>query len=554
MGEYNIEKQIRAKLENHPTKLDKELLWDKIQVKQKSFFWKKLGLFSVGAAGLLFISSLLFSSMNKKQTDLISDSGNNVETIDNNKTTEILKNIDSDQSLNSKKTNLIDSDPSLVSNNNELQNNTTNFNTLDNTAKESNKKQDDLIASSSQYYSQNTNTSSKTYTAQSENKPNSTQTTYTNTSATSGKRTSQSLKETKAKLALEDSKSNRNSDSNNNSGTNENTQSVFSKAQATQDQTKGESISLMKSASKKQLEKSGYGLLANYGALNTIEKISFLDSDSERQYSKSLPELEDCFIYNKKSVECYDPNRKRNSIFIETYALIDYVHQSLNAPADELNYLERRDTTTSYQLSDRIGIQVKYLFRNGLFIKSGIERAMMRENFYERTVETKTTIEPNQLIDIDVDMNGNTTETYGNAPVTTVTTTTWDVNNTFKTFDVPFLLGYQTKRGPFRYSFEAGVSYNIKSNFSGWLLDSNNRPTTAANGTPTSFFKENSNLSILGGLNVLYSINSRWNLVAKANYKQGLERLNSDITNVIAEKRTQIGIGIGAEYKLSKGK
>ena len=107
-------------------------------------------------------------------------------------------------------------------------------------------------------------------------------------------------------------------------------------------------------------------------------------------------------------------------------------------------------------MSNRAGLHLKYLFTNGIYVKSGIEQATLRENFNRLTWVTETEVKPNQLIYIDIDMNGDTTFTYGNALVTTKTPYRDDTNNTHKSLDIPFLVGYQTKRGRLKYGIEAG--------------------------------------------------------------------------------------------------
>jgi len=527
MGEYNLEKHIKQSLENHPTALDKNLLWERIQVKQK-----KSALKSYSLMGILFLclmtTAIYIFVQNTKDNTLSHHTPLNESLIPTKKSTSILTQENTTDNLSKSETqNLTQNTSNSTASNSSTTNNITKENGSDsqynsNSIELKNSKSNNSSAKNLAL-SQQTQTNANDQILQN-NSFN------TNTSLSSIYPNTQNFKSGSDKLNYKNLAN----------------RSTIQKATSSETGFSNSNTPFNLKESKPSFIKkemiNDAGLIFNN---NTLGLLSY-----EREIQKSLPEKEDCFLYNKKSIECYDPTRKRNALYVSAYGTVDYILKSNNTSIENLNYLAERDSTTHYQISNRAGIQLKYLLTNGFYIKSGIEQAIIRENFYRRTVTTTTEIKPDQLINVDVNSNGDTTKTYGNALVTTVAAKTWDVNNTHKSLDIPFLIGYQTKKGRIKYGLEAGVLMNLNYDFSGWLIGTNGQPTESVS-TGNSYYSTTSGLNLTGGLNIIYALTARFNALAIASFRSNMDTVNANI-NPIKEKNMHIGIGFGIEYKLNK--
>jgi len=209
------------------------------------------------------------------------------------------------------------------------------------------------------------------------------------------------------------------------------------------------------------------------------------------------------------------------------------------------NYLNQRKNTQKVQVSNRSGLQFKIRHKSGVYAKFGAEIGFLRERFFHETRDTVTEILPDQLLNIDVDTNGDTTRTYGNAPVTTISNKTWKINNTLRTIGIPVLVGYQNKFNKLNIGFEIGALYNINHNFEGWLLGPTSNPIEVQD-----YFITSNDLNLTGGININYELSKKYSAFIMSSFRQNLNKINQENTNYINQRNTILGIGVGIEMKL----
>ncbi len=258
---------------------------------------------------------------------------------------------------------------------------------------------------------------------------------------------------------------------------------------------------------------------------------------------KELDVKHDALLMLIASTDCPTFESKKNRIFGEVYSTLDYITRSYNSSIESQEYLSERTSSQSYRPSFRAGAQFKYLFNNGIFVKSGIEYGVARERFSFRKETITTEIKPNQVINIHIDTNGDTTRTLGNAEVTIIETKNWKVKNSYKSFGIPLSVGYHIHTGPWFYALEAGIIYNLSFTFKGMILDQSMTPIEAG-----TYFKDKIGINYTFGLTAGYHIHPQLNFIIKANLRSINNNINSDI-NIIDEKYTMIGTGIGLEYQ-----
>jgi hypothetical protein len=166
-----------------------------------------------------------------------------------------------------------------------------------------------------------------------------------------------------------------------------------------------------------------------------------------------------------------------------------------------------------------------------------------REKFIYRTETISTEILPNQIINIHIDMNGDSIITLGNAPVTTIETKNWRVKNSYSSLDIPFSIGYQMDRGNWIYGAEIGASYNLKFNFTGLLLDESLEPYKAED-----YFKNKTGVKYSLGLNAGYRIKPKMNLMFRMSLNTHSSKINN-VNNLIDQQYTVVGTSLGLEFE-----
>jgi len=263
--------------------------------------------------------------------------------------------------------------------------------------------------------------------------------------------------------------------------------------------------------------------------------------------TKDFPPLsshsESTFLLNDK-VECYDHRSKLAPFYVEFYGTVDFVKNRLSAgPGEEIDYLEERKATQTQLEGYRTGVRFKYLFRSGLYLKSGAELGLARERFDRSITEQRTEIWPNQLLET-ITQSDTTIFIYGDKPVDIIETTTWKVWNTYRTIGIPILAGFQRSIGKLSYGVELGAIYNLQHRFKGMLLDNNLQPSMV-----TNYFKSRINTSLTGGLHIGYNLNDKYRLRAYSSFKHNLSKINST-TNPIYQSYSKLGLGMALEIKI----
>ncbi len=243
----------------------------------------------------------------------------------------------------------------------------------------------------------------------------------------------------------------------------------------------------------------------------------------------------------KDKIECYDYNKKKPKVTVEAYSSIDYINNQLSSVSDIDNYLQDRKRTQSQKEGYRSGLRIKYALNNGIFIKAGIEHGLVKETFNLVETTEETRILPDQLLET-ITTGDTTIYIYGPGPVFFTETTTWNVHNTYRTWDIPLMLGYQHGIGKLNFGVEAGATYNLSHNVEGYLL--------AESGTPeviTDMFKSRLYTTLTGGLFVGYNLNNKWDVSAYSSFRRPLTHINSS-ENMINQKLTIAGLGVSMGY------
>ncbi len=251
----------------------------------------------------------------------------------------------------------------------------------------------------------------------------------------------------------------------------------------------------------------------------------------------------------KKQTGCFDHKIRRNSLGIELYAGPGVITKKMiTSAADYKALLERRKETETSLESLRAGIAIRFNHHTGVYLKAGLEIGRLRERLdYSVGQDTSYTLE-NQIIDWEINTNGDSIPIFGTQTVTISSSKSWKVFNEFTTFDVPVLLGYQQKFGNWGVYGEIGAIFNISLTKKGMILD--NTMTTPSELDP--FFQSKNGIHLTAGIGASYRIADNVYVFASPNAKWSMSDFN-DENYPINQRFHSYSILIGVGYEFSKG-
>ena len=525
MDKDYVDKFIKESLYNHETPIDNDLLWAAIEQKKSKGTSKVFGI--LGALVFVVIAGFALNhfigndAQNNNKSDVIaSTDSNNKKPI----STSPVSNTGSDdintsstasgasQSTNNA-TSYLDGNISFTKTNTaSLKNNTTSLFGTKNTIANNNNNNNNN--------NQNLNNNSKVFNQS--NSGNEVNTFKINNSS--------NFKTNRSNFAEQKNKLSNNDDS-------ESVKSIFENH-------------LSPSSTGKS--STAYGESASTTSANSFASENKIESNLLSRQIKNLQLLENQSLFldtegmmlpSKVSTDCPTFGSKKRNLYLQVYTIFDFVNSNLSSSDDNINYRNERDRTQTFVPSVRAGIQAKYLFDNGLYIKGGFEYGIVRERYKDRIVDTLTTIEPDQLISFFETSPGDTTYIYGPAPVTTITASNWNVKNSYRTIDIPLLVGYQMTKGQWTYGLELGVIHNIKLTTKSFILDTDLRPRLAP-----EYYKTRIGQSLTGGISLGYALTPDIKVLGLLHFKQNLSTINSDV-NTVDQKNLHIGLGAGLEYR-----
>jgi hypothetical protein len=526
MDKDYIDKYIKESLYNHETKIDNDLLWAAIEQKKSRGGTKIFGI--LGMLAVLLVAGFALFQMQDNfavgdnlKNNIHADNDGNSQSLNNNNSSAAFKN-----KANQTQSLILSREMSQENGNTitQLDENTL-FIESDNSASISisNNNSSPLNSNSNNPHISNGVTENETL-ANNDALSNN----------TSGRNTSSSS------VAYRDA-SNRNNNNQNNKVGNTNNSSNFSlnnKSNNTTDTTSDQSTA---SSSTDNTSTTSKSIVENATGVNTtsrqIESLEQLESQMIFLNTEAL------MFPSYQPSDCPTFGTKKRNLYLQAYTIFDFINYSFASSSDNINYRNERERTQSYSPSFRAGLQAKYLFKNGLYVKAGFEYGVVRERYKDRIVDTLVTIEPNQLISFFETSPGDTTFIYGNAPVTTISASNWNVQNSYKTIDIPIMVGYQISKGNWTYGLELGVLNNIRLTTKSFILDTALKPRLAP-----EYYKSSIKQSLIGGINLGYSLTPDIKLLGLLQFKQNLSFINSNV-NPIDQKNLHIGLGAGVEYR-----
>jgi len=221
--------------------------------------------------------------------------------------------------------------------------------------------------------------------------------------------------------------------------------------------------------------------------------------------------------------------------------------------ATELDYLKtRQDTETSL---DAIRINFDFMLQNdnGLYLKTGLEYEQINERLDAYIEQDSVKDTPDQVIVLRYAMNGSTSQTLGNGEVVTTYWSQKKIFNRYSSVDIPVLVGYNSRRENKKLGWfvEGGASINLWFASKGQIFDNNNENGLISLGERPNQFKSQTGVSLLGSVGLTYQISDKLSIWTSPNIKYHLASITGKETP-LDQKYLNAGLSMGVRCRWSE--
>jgi hypothetical protein len=263
-----------------------------------------------------------------------------------------------------------------------------------------------------------------------------------------------------------------------------------------------------------------------------------------------LPKLEHSF--KKRYVAGRGPNFQ---IGVGAHLGIGHAIKSLKVKPDAADTAEpyltsRKDSEKSLETLGA-GLDLYLKHQKGIYLRTGISGGRMAEKFETSFSVTETFTDPNGIIEIIIDTNGDTTFVRG--PVSITRTTTYEKRsyNYLTFYDLPLVLGYEFDGAPWHLGLEAGAHLNLAFASRGEIFAPSGGILNLE-AQRNDIFNPKMGLSLYAGLRASYDLGERLQLTLAPHLRHFPKSLT--VGNYPLEQRyTMLGLDAGIRFMLNAG-
>lgn len=235
------------------------------------------------------------------------------------------------------------------------------------------------------------------------------------------------------------------------------------------------------------------------------------------------------------------PRKEKKAIqqFVEVYAGPDLVLSDLR-DTDGSAYLQRRQETTTQQLSLSGGIRYVRVFSNGLSLRAGLQLSQINETFRFVQGDLLQTV-------FVTDARGDTIGSYATSYTRFKTH-----SNRYRMLDIPLMAGYEWGGELWRWNLSAGAVFNLRQWNRGVVLNDALQPVNMDSDSASAFvFRNRTGYSAVISFSALAQLRPGLSLLIEPYFRYGLSNLNKpDIT--LRQRFHTTGIRLGLRWKLSR--
>ena len=222
---------------------------------------------------------------------------------------------------------------------------------------------------------------------------------------------------------------------------------------------------------------------------------------------------------------------------------------TLRAFEDNGNELrELRELSESSLETIELGFEALVKHELGFYASTGVEylRYTRRMDFNQETVTIDSIQGVTRIIVNPITMD--TTRDFGMVAVETTTTRLKEIYNLHEFINIPISLGYGFEYDAWTFGVEATGIFNIKTNISGQIMDTENSFYDLER-DEKNWFKDNVGVSFRASLLVGYTLADAVQIYAGPSFRSPI-RLDESI-NPVEQEQTGLGFQLGARYWLN---
>jgi hypothetical protein len=280
----------------------------------------------------------------------------------------------------------------------------------------------------------------------------------------------------------------------------------------------------------------------------------FSDVEPENEYSLPLQlftaqkynaEKGETDLQNRKLTNVFLPdcpaiekNAAGNKTYVEIYGGPDFAFRSLSDTANS-SYLQKRKESVKFSSAFSAGLRYTKVYNNGVSVRTGINYSQINEKFI---------YSEGNIIQVVYIINaaGDTIGSY-----TTTGTRYKTTHNTFKTIDVPLVVGYEFGNGRFHTNVNAGIIVNVYSWQRGEVLNNSLQPVNITTGKSNSpyQFKTNIGLGFIAGASLYYKMNEKLHLLAEPYFRYNFTPASKEAIT-FKQKYNTAGLRVGLRLDL----
>lgn len=249
-------------------------------------------------------------------------------------------------------------------------------------------------------------------------------------------------------------------------------------------------------------------------------------------------------------VICPSDKKMRNTNWdIEAFASpADFTFKTVTNNTATQEFLNRKDSSEKMKLGFSAGFRIVKPITDNFSVKTGLQYTQANEQFTYRTeneVKTTTVITVRNI-------------TLANGSIITVSDTsilqqigykTNSVNNSYKTIDVPVLLGYEFGNEDWRFGINTGVLFNITTWNKGVTLDSSLLPQSFSKES-NLIYKNNIGLGLYAGFSFTKRINYNTLVFAEPYIRYNLSNMTT-ASSTFNQRFTVGGLAVGLRFNLN---
>jgi len=255
-------------------------------------------------------------------------------------------------------------------------------------------------------------------------------------------------------------------------------------------------------------------------------------------YSNSFEQLKkgsNDFLKQKKS--------KQYSLTTELFFNYGVVDKTLKSSNDA--YLNIRDSHETPLDVISAGVNFSIQHKSSFYLKTGLEYQQITERFENYSTWNSTIIEPDQIIAITYDMDGNSVNTIGDGLVDETYFSSKKIYNRYRSFELPVLIGYASSKQKLGWFAEGGLALNLSFKPDGEILNESEQSIFLKE--DPSYFKSRTGISLVSAIGVSYQLNHQFSLSAAPNFKYQLSSVASAI-NPVDQKYLTLGMRLALRY------